>query len=412
MIGGGRGTAFAGLSVCLLFLLVCRTCIGRAVDSDGDGLSDFQETHKYRTSPVERDSDRDGVPDCDWNERRECTYSVRSILRFMPPFDEDCLNDDFQDARVRERRHDYVEIEVIHYPFGTADASIEPNPTWQQDYASMEDYIEPGVTTNWDANMRRDLLAELKADGIIVEALTDREVIERVSSWLQRSSRRLDKVFTTYYVHFPDGQPRVFPGLEDAFEGEFNRDKEHYDWAIEEQFDHELLGKGMFYNKTHGACTSFAVYQTTVLRALGIPTRMIIVVPAVDPSDDGQLDMVRERISHDRVRATMLAGLERCGGGFVAHTFNEVYVGNRWHRLNYGKLGQPILDRRLFGLHTHLYTFKDLSEADLAPTWGCRYGKGVRTAVFRHGNPYTAITLSDRFGSHYSVPDLRIPKEK
>ena len=32
-------------------------------DSDGDGLTDFQETHKYGTDPERADSDGDGLPD-------------------------------------------------------------------------------------------------------------------------------------------------------------------------------------------------------------------------------------------------------------------------------------------------------------------------------------------------------------
>ncbi|NIR10158.1 MAG: hypothetical protein GTN82_32460, partial [Candidatus Aminicenantes bacterium] len=67
-----------------------------AIDTDGDGLSDFQEIHKYLTDPTKKDSDGDGVPDGDWNERREYSYSVRTILQFMPPFNRAALNDDFQ----------------------------------------------------------------------------------------------------------------------------------------------------------------------------------------------------------------------------------------------------------------------------------------------------------------------------
>jgi len=44
-----------------------------AKDSDGDGLSDFDEVHKHRTDPREADSDGDEVPDGDWLERREHT---------------------------------------------------------------------------------------------------------------------------------------------------------------------------------------------------------------------------------------------------------------------------------------------------------------------------------------------------
>lgn len=392
-------------SMFLLYFFACCIYAADIPDSDDDGLPDFQETHKYLTDPTKRDTDSDGIPDGDWNERREYTYSVRSILRFMPPFDHAALNDDFQDARVLEQRNDYLELEVIHYPLATVSESIEANPHWQQDYSNMTQYLKPGITTNWDDKMRQTLLEELKADGIIIEKLTDKQVVELVSSWLMKKSRSLDKVFTTFYFHYPNGQPKVYQGLEDAFEHEFNRDKENYDWTVDQHLEHELLGKEMFYNKTHGSCTSVAIYLTTVLRALGIPTRMIMVSPAVDASNKEQLRFVKDRITHNKVRETILAGLRQSSGDFTSHTLNEVYVGNHWHRLNYSKLGQPILDEHQFGLQTHLYTFSDLSESNLAPTWGWRYAKGVRNDIFGHSNPYSAITLSDLFGIHSNIPN-------
>jgi hypothetical protein len=370
-------------------------------DSDGDGLSDFQEIHKYLTDPNNRDTDGDGIFDSDWNERREYSYTVRSILQFLPPFDEDCLNDDFQDARILEIRDDYIELEVIHYPLATAYESIEENPNWQVDYAGMTKYLQPGITTNWDANMKQDLLAELRADGIDIETLTDKQVAERVSRWLLDRSEYLDSVFTTYYIHFPDGQPEVYPGLEGRYETNFYGN--NFDWPIDEHFDHELLGKGMFYNKSRGSCTSTAIYLATALKAIGIPTRMIIVVPIIDASDDYERDFIEERITHRDVRETILTWLGAAGQGFTAHTFNEVYVGNRWRRLNYTVLGQPILDAHCLGLHTHLYTFNDLSDANLAPTWGWRYGKNEKSVFFKHGNPYSAITLSELFGCHSNI---------
>lgn len=387
------------------FSVFC-ACAADNLDSDGDGLSNFQEIHKYLTDPAKRDTDGDGISDGDWKERRECTYTIRSILQFMPPFDKAALNDDFQDARLLEERDDYVELEVIHYPLGTAGKSIKANSNWQADYSKMTKYIKPGTTTNWDTRMRQDLLKELKADGIIIDKLTDKQVVEQVSSWLIRKSRSLNKVFTTYYIHYPDKKPSVYPGLEEAFELEFSRDKANYDWTIDRHLEHELLGKGMFYNKTHGTCTSFAVYLTTVLRALGIPTRMIIVVPIVDPSDKQQLQLVRERITHYQVSKAILAKTPK--QGFSAHTFNEVYVGKRWHRLNHSKLGQE----DPFGLSTHLYTFTDLSEINLAPTWGWRYGKSEKSVVFKHDNPYSAIGLSDLFGCHSSIPNPLVPTKE
>ncbi len=374
-------------------------------DTDGDGLSDFQERHKYLTDPEKRDSDGDGTPDGDWDERREYAYSVRTVFRFLPPLDEESLCDGFQDARVLNQTNEYIEIEAIHYPLATSHEAVGENRQWKRDYAHMTEYLAPGPTVNWDASMRRDLSAALRADGIDIDALTDKQVVEQVSRWLLKRSRYLGKVFTTFYVHGPDGEPRILPGLEDAYQGEFNRDKDNYDWTIDEHFDHEVLGKGMFYNRTHGSCTSTAIYLTTVLRALGIPTRMVFVSPAVDASNREQILMVRNGITNHRVRETMLAGLRRSSRGFTNHTLNEVYIGNRWVRLDYSTLSPSVFGVRHFGLQTHLYTVNDLCDIDLASTWGRRYAKSERSDTFKHSNPYSAVEVSDLFGVHSRIPN-------
>src|SRR5688500_14487452 len=69
-------------------------------DTDRDGLSDFQETHKYRTDPRKADTDGDGVPDGDWRERREHQYTIRTVIQVMRPVTIEWLCDDHQDARV------------------------------------------------------------------------------------------------------------------------------------------------------------------------------------------------------------------------------------------------------------------------------------------------------------------------
>ena len=99
----------------------------------------------------------------------------------------------------------------------------------------------------------------------------------------------------------------------------------------------------MFANRTHGSCTSSAVFLTTALRALGIPTRMVLGIPMVDGNDPAQLAMVRDGIHHHRVRRDAAAGALGARG-YANHTFNEVFVGGRWVRLNYKTLGQNILD--------------------------------------------------------------------
>ena len=159
------------LAIILLYVAIALPTVGEDFDSDGDGLSDFQETHKYRTDPTRRDSDGDGTPDGDWNERREYTYTIRTVLRVLPPINEAEINDDYQDARVLAKTNRYYELEVIHYPLSTCQETIEANSDWRKGAARMVDYVKPGVTTNWDARMHRDILEALAKDGIDPDAL-------------------------------------------------------------------------------------------------------------------------------------------------------------------------------------------------------------------------------------------------
>jgi hypothetical protein len=162
----------------------------------------------------------------------------------------------------------------------------------------------------------------------------------------------------------------------------------------------------MFDNKSYGTCTSAAIYLTTGLRAAGIPTRMVLAIPVVDGSDPKQIGMIEDHIRHHEVCETLLEGVPR--SGFAAHTFNEVYVGGRWVRLDYSALGQNSYGPRSMGMMTHVHTFDDLSEAGLAETWGRRYGRGLRDDTFRNSNPYRTTEISDRFGIHCKLdnPDV------
>jgi hypothetical protein len=368
-------------------------------DTDGDGLSDFHESHKYQSDPKRKDT-ADGVSDGDPRQRREFAYSVRAVIRVMPPYNLQALNDDYQDVRVVAVNKEFVELEAVVYPLNTNADAIQGNSNWKNDYAGMKEYLDPGITTNWDEAMRQDLLRELAKDGIDPNKLTDKEVVEQVSRWLfRRSNYRY--MFCTFYVDFADGKPRVLPGLEQAFE----REKGDPKWTVSEEFQHELFGKEMFARKSYGTCTSTAVYQTTVLRALGIPTRMILCIPLADGSDANQVEKIDRGLTHHRVRQDACLGALSGGTGFASHTFCEAFVGGRWRRLNSTTLGQNVLERNYLGLMIKVHTFNDLSEANLAATWGTRYAKGLRDDVFKHSNPYCLVEASDHFGKYAKVPN-------
>jgi hypothetical protein len=375
-------------------------------DTDGDGLADFHEIHKYRTDPKKKDTAGKGVSDGDWQQRREFTYSVRAIIRVMPPYNLKALNDDYQDVRVRAETKEYAELEVVAYPLNSNADAIKANPTWKKDYAGMKEYLAPGITTNWDSQMRKDLLRELAKDGIDPDRLTDKEVVEQVSRWLfKRSQYR--SMFCTFYVGFRDGKPFVLPGLEERFK----RDQGDPKWTVQQQLEHELFGKEMFARRTYGTCTSTAVYQTTVLRALGIPTRIILCIPLADGSDMAQIEMIEKGLTNHKVRHDACLGAMSGDDSFVSHTFCEVFVGGRWRRLNFTTLGQNILERNYLGLMIHVHTFNDLSEANLAATWGSRFAKGQRDDLFPHSNPYRLMEVSDHFGKYAKVPNPPADKE-
>lgn len=394
------------LLVLPVFVILAVPASATELDSDGDGLSDFQETHKYFTDPQSADSDGDGIADGDWHERREFAYTVRSVVKVLRPCDPAVVNDDYQDGRVLSETGRYVELEVIHYPLNTNAEAISGERRWQDAANAEQAYLVSGITTNWDDAMRRDLRAGLQEDGIELESLDDREAVERVARWLlDRGKYRA--MFGTYFVNFPNGEAQILPGLEEAF----RREEGNTLLPLAEHLQHEVFGKGMFYNKCYGSCTSTAVYLTTGLRAAGIPTRMVLAIPVVDTSDPRQVQMVKDHITNHQVRKTVLQGLPPASS-MSAHTFNEVYVGGRWRRLNYGQLGQNTYGQGAMGMLTHIHTFADLSEAGLTKTWGWRYGRGERDDTFQGTNPYRTTELSDRFGIHAKLSNPPVEEVK
>ena len=323
---------------------------------------------------------------------RAGSYTITSVLQVLQPANPADMNDDFQQARVLAQDKDSYTVEITYYPLYLPE--IGENPNWRSEDAGMTEYLQPTATENWDDAMRRDLVQELGAAGIDPERLTDKQVVEKVSQWAMKRAHSTP-AFGIWAVYFPDGKPAVYPPLRAAFD----RQKPDRNWSDEQTFENEALGRSMFYGKVHGSCTSSAVYMATILRALGIPTRIVFCIPPFDPNDDAQARMFYDNIHHNKVRETVRAALDGTGG-FANHLFNEVYVGHRWVRLNYSRLGQPILDSHYFGLLTHIYTCPDLSRAPLARTWGMRYfnyessGQPKLSSI----NPYRLLSVHDDFG--------------
>jgi len=334
--------------------------------------------------------------------RPEDTYTITSVLQILPPFNVADMNDDFQDARELWQGKDSALVEITYYPL--YQPVVGENPDWRKDDAGMTEYLKPTATENWDEAMRRDLLAELRQDGIEPDQLTDRQLVEKVSAWAMKRAHSTH-AFSIWCDYFPKGSAEVYPPLRAAFD----QQKPDQTWTDQQMFEAEALGRSMFYNREHGACTSSSIYLATILRALGIPTRMVFCIPPFDPNDAAQTQMFYDNVHHNQVRETVRASLDGMQG-FANHFFNEVFVGRHWIWLNYSRLGQPVLDAHYFGLLTHIETSTDLSQVPLAQTWGMRYFQyPANQPKLSSINPYRLLAVQDGFGTNAHVENPAVP---
>lgn len=378
-------------------------------DRDSDGLSDFAEIHKHLTDPASADSDGDGRPDGDWEERREFAYTVRSVVRLLPPVSEGALTDDQQDGRILRRSKEFIEIEVVHYPLNTAGQALVADPNWRKTIASRRDlkeYLASTTCSNFDRTMTAALTKALSAAGVEVAQADDRSLVEATAKWLLENVGYQDG-FTTFCFEFDGREARVARGLEGRVDAELARSKV----PLDEQLQRELFAKGMFERRVRGSCTSSAILWCASLRAVGIPTRVVLHIPLVDASDPQELGWVASRLTHHRVRGVVSRALLPLTQSWSSHTMVEVFVGGRWRLLNYGRLGQPSLDVNYFGLLTHVATLRDWADADAARTIGQRQcGPGPTEGdPFGHRNPYSCVELDDRFGEHARIDNPVAP---
>ena len=394
------------LTLLMAPLLLSWACLADDVgepDTDGDGLSDFHERYKYLTDPERADSDGDGIGDGDWLERREYQYVIRSVVQVMKPVTGEYLTDDYQDARVLDETDQFVELEVIHYPFNQVAESIRADEDWRRtirrEELGLEPWLAPGPTSDWTHELRAEIFAELSIDGIDAQQLNDRELAEQVSSWLLRRAPSNDG-FSTFATAF-DSQGR--PYIPEDLRPHVGRESA---LTPEQQWEREISAAGMFRNKTRGSCSSSSIYLSGCLRAVGLPARTILCIPVVDAGDEEEMAMV-SRLQQPAVRTRLTRALEPLKNSWASHTYNEVFVGGRWRRLNYNKLGQNIYDPNLFGLMTHVATFRDWADARMHATIGRRQTLGGNDQ-FGGNNPYSTISLRDQVGEHCALefPEL------
>jgi hypothetical protein len=173
--------------------------------------------------------------------------------------------------------------------------------------------------------------------------------------------------------------------------------------TLQAQWERDISARGMFEHGQRGSCSSSSIYLNGCLRALGIPTRIVLCVPVVDANDTTEIAMLERGITHHELRGKIAPAIRALTGSWSSHSFNEVFVGGRWRRLNYDRLGQDILDPGMFGLMTHVATFSDWADARMPETIGKRQALRRYDDLFGGANPYSCIALRDQFGAHCGI---------
>ena len=149
----------------------------------------------------------------------------------------------------------------------------------------------------------------------------------------------------------------------------------------------------MVQEKVRGDCTMTATLLATVFKSLGIPTRIVLSIPIADANSPENVKMAETALKHPVTKSHVLKNLKDNAGMWQSHTFNEVYIGGQWVRLNYNDLGQEVVDSRYLGLMVQVGIYSDWSEAGLS-TWGI-HATNHRLASGFSVNPYHTVQLRE-----------------
>jgi beta-lactamase regulating signal transducer with metallopeptidase domain len=299
----------------------------KSSDTDGDGLSDYDEYCKYRTDPTKKDSDGDGKPDGDWQERREYAYTIRAICEIRPPSSMEMIDDLYQDARPVEKKatlKDARVVEVLIFPFATAHVYAQPFPKENLD-TKLREYIQPTVSMNFSPEMIENI------KDIVHGAATDVEAIEKMLHWMDSETTLVREMPHWEYLNIVDGKIVWHKSL-----GSPERD---------EQFlETNFLGDSMFKKKVHGTCSSTAILRGTMFRAAGLPTRLVQTLPLITRYSEDPEPLADQL----RMREMAEGYAWGPGNGGANHTYNEVFLNNHWVRIDNSIGTGPFVGDKLF----------------------------------------------------------------
>lgn len=286
-----------------------------SLDSDYDGLSDYEEINKYLTDPYNSDSDRDGIKDGEWDERYQYTRVFRAVVDLRKPYNLEHMNDFYQDARLVEVVSDEVSrFEIILYP----DAKEVLIPT--QFIPKDNEFTKPTYSKNYNSEMISTY------NGIVESAKSDLHALVL----LQRSFNKLNYISLKNDLGFTTTLPLQFQIYRNE-EGQLI--KKYYGYptthSIEELNDRLFYADGMFRNGTRGACSSSATIRGAMFRSVGLEERTVFTIPLFYSTDsDGT------RVDVENIPLNNSLNLSSGNVPISDHFFNIVKIGERWIRVD------------------------------------------------------------------------------
>ncbi len=288
-------------------------------DTDGDSLSDYYEIKKYKTNPLKKDSDNDGVEDQDWEERREYTYTIQAIVDLRPPFNIEQMNDFYQDARIlQKQKNNITRIEVILYP----EAKTIITPAYYKPIKNEN--TKKTYTKNYSDEMQKKVQESVK------DSKTDVQVVLKILKDIENMS-----FFETYLpvsvYRNNDGEIIDVPVFVPAESKKTNL-------SIDEIKERMFFADSMYELRTHGGCGSVSTLRGAMFRSAGLPEKIINVIPLNFhyPSDN-----TTTRLKEKYKPTIWTDNITEGSAWLVSHYFNLVLIGNQWVRVD-KKIGPGI----------------------------------------------------------------------
>lgn len=334
-----------------------------SADTDGDSLLDYEETRKYKTNPLKKDSDNDGAEDQQWDERREYAYTIQIIIDLRPPFNIEQMNDFHQDARVLEEfGNNVTRVEVILYP----EAEMIINPSWYQPVES--EFTQRTYTKNYSKDMQKNVRK------LIAGSKTDIQAVLRILEAI----KAMETVFYALPVNIyrsKAGEIVEEPAFVPSGSAATNL-------TIDEIKKNMFFADSMYKRRIHSGCGSISTLRGAMLRSAGIPEKIIDTIPL-------GFYYLRDETTVKLKNKYRLKELPLENHAFLSeHYFNIVLIGNQWIRVDNRPYTDIFLDNK--GLYVKIRELDDLTDYNSAEY----YNPDPQT--FFEYRPYKYVSITEQ----------------